>query len=101
MGWANGRVSKIKQLTCAFCKTTFVTDQTSTFCSEKCYQYNRSPAIAAIDANIDTIISQFDECGSMTKVLNSFGISGRRGNRYLSKILKSKGFSVLYRYNGR
>jgi hypothetical protein len=100
-GWALGRTPKLKEkvCNCRFCGAKFKTVENTRFCSGKCFQYHKSPAINTIDKNIETMVQQFVDCGSITKVLNSFGIPGRQGNSYFSSILKERGLKVLRRRN--
>lgn len=102
IGWEKGRTSKRKECECRFCGNTFTYDSSvkrTLFCSNKCAQYHKSIAIYVIDNNIEDMIKKFVECESITKILHSYGISGRRGNRYFSSILKDMNLSVARRRN--
>lgn len=115
IGWSIGRKNKsfytadpiqsrkyIKKLPvrqCTFCNKDFAPLGREIFCSDKCKTYFRSPAIYTIDQNLQTIFELFADYNSITLVLNKFGISGRQGNTYLSKILKQHGFTILRRRN--
>ena len=70
-------------------------------CSHKCKSYMRSPHVMIIDENLNSIIEEFKITGSIVKTLELFGVpqDTRRGNTYLSRILKEKGFEVLKRRN--
>lgn len=99
-GWKLGRNAKEKLNICIKCNNTFLTSNYKIkLCSEKCKLYSKSRAIEIIDSNIDVIILLFSKTNSITKTLSEFGINGRAGNSYLSKILKERGFSVLKRRN--
>lgn len=97
VGWAKGRKPKTK--TCKHCQKSFTPVYLEQYCSDKCKQYKASEAIELIDENLDAMVDLFVELKSITAVLREFNISS--GNRYLSTILKSKGFTVLKRRNTR
>ena len=59
----------------------------------------KSEAQKIIDKNLDEIIKDFISTNSITKTLSKYGIDGRKGNTYLSNILKENGFEVLIRRN--
>ena len=103
-GWLKGRKMKFvdvkKDVFCKECGTLILPIGKELFCSDKCKQYNRSPYIKDIDLNIESLIEAFNKNMSIDKTLKEFGIVGERvGNTYFSKILKSKGISILKRRN--
>jgi hypothetical protein len=100
-GWNEGRKLDFieRKLSCRFCKKEFVQGRLEIYCSGKCKQYNHSPAIYIIDNNLEDMVSKFCDLGSITAVLNSYGIQGRQGNVYFSKILKKRNMQILKRRN--
>lgn len=101
IGWKEGRrinfLDKIEQ--CDFCNNEFIKKSNSCYCSEKCKTYKLHNSIFIIDSNLDDIINKFLVTGSITAVLQEYGLTGRKGNSYLSSILKSKNIKVLKRRN--
>jgi hypothetical protein len=69
------------------------------YCSEVCKKYFKAPHFEIIDNNIFEMEKMFVECGSINKVLESYGITNRKGNTYFSNILKSRGHKILRRRN--
>lgn len=102
-GWFEGRKMSFdrKPVSCKYCGNNFMPEKNEGYCSKSCKSYDRSSAISIIDHNIDEIISEFQLCGSISKTLSLFGIDNRRGSRYLSGILKSRGFKILRRRNSK
>ena len=49
--------------------------------------------------NENKILEEFDECKSVTKILQRRGFKNREGNQILSNWLKSKGKKILKRRN--
>lgn len=100
-GWIEGRkiVFDKRQLECKHCGKKFTPIQLEIFCSVDCKTLNRSDTRKIINENIDDMIKNFISTKSITKTLLKYGIHGRKGNTYLSKILKERGFEVLRRRN--
>ena len=101
-GWFEGRKFTFdkEKLKCKFCNKEFEQKVLEIFCSNDCKVLSKkSDAQKIIDENLDVIIGDFANTKSITKTLMNFGITGRKGNTYLSNILKQKGFEVLKRRN--
>ena len=100
-GWNEGRKLDFteKNVECKFCKNKFTPSKNTKYCSDKCRQYDDSEAIYIIDKNLDDILQKFSLSGSINGVLKEYGLSGRQGNGYLSRILKQKNLKVLKRRN--
>lgn len=101
-GWIKGRRLNFdtKIIKCKECQKEFDKRlRNSDFCCSDCKKYFNNPSIILIDSNITQILKSFDKTGSITKTLSEFGLTGRRGNAYLSKIIKKTGRSVLNRRN--
>jgi len=86
---------------CSYCDNDFFNETLTDFCSTKCKTYHKAPHYKIIDDNIEQIIILFKKCNSITKVLKEFDIIGRKGNSYLSNILKENGIEVLTRRNSK
>lgn len=102
-GWFEGRKISFDIIikTCKYCGEKFSDETLSVYCSRKCKQYDSSIAIATIDKNLEEMIIKFQQLNSITAVLSAYGLDGRQGNKYLSNILKDRGFSVLKRRNSK
>lgn len=101
-GWFEGRKIVFNQqiLNCKHCGKKFIPNALEIFCSPDCKVLSRkSEAQKIIDKNLDEIIKDFISTNSITKTLSKYGIDGRKGNTYLSNILKENGFEVLIRRN--
>lgn len=96
-GWKLGRKINFTKNFCKECNIEIFSKLE--YCSDKCKCHNRSPAIKIIDNNLELILEKYKTRKSITSILKDFGISGRQGNGYLSKILKDNGFTVLKRRN--
>lgn len=102
-GWKEGRKLKFEIVvkTCKYCSNEFSNESSSVYCSSKCKQYDSSSAIAIIDNNLEEMVVKFQHTNSISAVLSAYGLDGRQGNKYLSNILKNRGFSVLKRRNSK
>jgi hypothetical protein len=101
-GWLEGRkfIFEKEKLKCKFCNKEFEQKGLEIFCSNECKVTSRkSDAQKIINENLEDIIDNFVKTKSITKTLINFGITGRKGNTYLSNILKERGFEVLKRRN--
>lgn len=97
-GWILGR--KIFNLpTCEYCKKEFIRQKYERFCSKDCRMNFKTSTMRIIDENIDRIISIFIENKSISKTLSYLNFNGRMGNKYLSNILKKRGYGNLIRHS--
>jgi hypothetical protein len=102
LGWSEGRkaVFDKNHIKCKQCNLFFKQKRLEIYCSHECkILYKKSKSQKIIDQNLDKIIQDFQVTNSITKTLLKYGIDGRKGNTYLSKILKERGFPVLKRRN--
>lgn len=102
LGWIEGRKIKFDVVInyCEHCHIELhdVSKKTK-FCSKKCKSLARSNITTIIDDNLQDIIEVFKETHSINKTLTQFGIINRKGNSYLSAILKDLNFKILNRRN--
>lgn len=99
-GWVKGRKTNFNKSSakCAYCNTDFKQRSNEKWCSFDCKRYHRAPWQKMIDDNIDDIITSWLKTKSIESTLKSFGVKGKRvGNKYLSDILKSRGYNVKRR----
>lgn len=101
--WSEGRKIKfnIIQRECVNCKSLFTPNSLSIFCNEQCKKYYKNPIAKFIDSHTNELINRFNETKSINKTLIDFGITGRKGNAYLSSILKEHGYKILRRRNSK
>lgn len=100
-GWIEGRIVDWDKATkqCKYCHKSFTDNTPTEYCSKKCKTYFRAPHFKIIDDNIDDMIALFIKLKSITKVLKEYGIENKKGNSYLSAILKKHRLPILRRRN--
>lgn len=101
-GWREGRKVNFDKhfYDCDYCGKLFIQKTKERFCCSKCRTYDKSPAYKIIDDNIETILTDIIELGSISAALRKNGITGNKvGNTYVSNIAKKRGISILRRRN--